>query len=515
VLELVGEISAEEIAPHAAEVDRVGAKLVDGAVVYPEQMQRGLRLLADSGLMGITLPREFGGMNLPIVAYTAAVEIVAAADAALMTVFALQGCGETLHRYGSRELQERYLPPLCTGEVTPCMALTEANAGSELGAVATRATLNGDGSWTVRGSKLFITNGGADLLFTLARTEEVPGGKGLSLLLVERGEGVEVAKLESKLGIHGSPTALINFDGAKGELIGQRGEGLYRCTMGMLHNVRLEVSSQAVGIAHAAQAGAAQYAREREQFKRSIDCFAPVRALLFKNAVQVEAARAIVLTTAAVVDRRRGLERTGGGEELERYDKIADLMTPLSKYYAGEIVNDVTMRALQVYGGYGYTTEYPTERYLRDGRIVNIYEGTSEIQVGAMIVPLVKGGLPLLFEEPLAEAQEPGCCAGVLDSLKESYGDMLQAADSVADADRFAQQGWARDLVDATADLLSGLIFLRDAATDERSGVLARYQADQARKRAAAVARTVTGGDRTPFDDDSFEAVVGPYRSDG
>jgi len=512
VLELVGEMAATEIAPHAAEVDRVGAKLLDGAVVYPEPMQKAFAMLAEAGLLGFTLPREHGGLNFPIVAYTAAVEMVSRADASLMTLFALQGCGETIHRFATPEIQAEYLPRLAAGEITPCMALTEPNAGSALGSAATRA-VEEDGKWRVTGAKCFCTNGGADVLLVLARTEpDKPGGDGLSLFLVERGEGVEVAKLESKLGIHGSATAVVNLDGAPGVLVGQRGEGLYRVTMGLLHNVRLEVAAQAVGIAQAAQTEAARYASERQQFGRTIDHFAPVRAMLFENAAEIEAARAIVFTTAAIVDRRRGLARAGGGDELERYERIADLMTPLSKYYACEIVNDVTSRAIQVHGGYGYTTEYPVERHLRDGRITNIYEGTSEIQVGAMIGPLLRGGLPLLFEEPLRDAEEPEASRGVLGILRANYETLLQAAEKAAGADKLAQQGWGRMFADATADLMAALVFLRDSEDDARGAALARHRAALGRRRAERALRAATEPDRIPFDDDSFEGVVGPYR---
>jgi len=514
VLEMTGELAAEEFAPHAAEVDRVGARLEDGKVVYPEPIRRGLRMLSEAGLMGITLPREFGGMNIPVTAYTAAVEIVARADASLMTIFALQGCGETIRRYGSREIQERYLPRLCAGEITPCMALTEPNAGSALGSAMTRATLQPDGKWRLTGSKCFITNGGAELLLVLARSEEEkPGGDGLSLFLAEAGPGVEVAKLEEKLGIHGSATALINLDDVPAVLLGQRGAGLYKVTMGLLHNVRLEVAAQAVGIAQAAQVAAARYAHERQQFGRSIDHFAPVRAMLFQNAVDIEAARAIVVTTAAIVDRKRGLDRSGGGEEAARYERIADLLTPLSKYYACEMVNAVTSRAIQVHGGYGYVREYPVERNLRDGRITNIYEGTSEIQLGAMIGPLLEGGLPLLFEEPLRDAPEPASASGVPAILRANYEMMVQAAEIAAGADRFAQQGWARPFADAVATLVSGLVFLRDARSDERSGILAARQAREGRRQAETLLRVVRENDRAPFDDATFGPVLESYRS--
>ncbi|MEE8105678.1 MAG: acyl-CoA dehydrogenase family protein [Planctomycetota bacterium] len=521
-LDLVGEICANEIAPHAAEVDREGAQLVDGEVRYAAATTKQLKLLAESGLMGFILPRAHGGLNLPVTCYTAAVEMVSQADASLMTLFALQGCGETLHRFGDAEVHERYLSRLCAGEITACMALTEPGAGSDLGAVRMRAvprpgpTPDGvgakNGSWILNGSKCFITNGGADVLLTLARTEDVEGGAGVSLFAGDRGAGVEVPKLEEKLGIHGSPTAVVNFDDATGYLLGKRGEGLYRCTLGLLHQVRLEVAAQAVGVAQAAQSAAAQYATEREQFGRSIDRFAPVREMLFRNALQIEAARAIVFTTAAVVDRKRGILRSGGGPELERYERMADLLTPLSKFYACEIVNEVTSRAIQVHGGYGYTQEYPVERHMRDGRITNIYEGTSEIQVGGMIDALLDGGLALLFEEPLRDTSEPPSCAGVLDSLRQTYAHLLAAADRARAADTLAVQGWARGIAETTAGVMATLVFLRDASEDDRSATLARFHASETLLRGQLCLRAAETGDRTVFDDESFRAVVEPYR---
>jgi alkylation response protein AidB-like acyl-CoA dehydrogenase len=511
VLELVGELAAEEIAPFAAEVDRIGARLEGGRVVYAPPTQRALRLLAEAGLMGFILPREFGGMNLPVTAYTAAVEIVSAADAALMTLFALQGCGETVHRFGTRAVQERYLPRLCAGEISACMALTEPGAGSDLGAVATRARPEG-GAWRIDGTKIFCTNGGAELLLVLARTEAAEGGRGLSLFAVDRGPGVTVAKLEEKLGIHGSPTAFLAFDGAAGALLGERGEGLYRCTLSLLHQVRLEVAAQAVGVAQAAQVQAVRYAAERRQFGRPLDRFAPVRAMLFENALQIEAARAIVFRTAAVIDRRRGLQRTGGGPELERFERLGELLTPLAKYYACEIVNEVTSRALQVHGGYGYTRDYPVERLFRDGRITSIYEGTSEIQAGALVRPLCEGGLARLFEEPLAEARDGAGCEGAAERLREAYAALGETAERLRAAGKLEQQGFARGLADATAALVAGVAFLDDARSDARSALLAREQAERARVTARALARRVGERATAPFSDATFTVVVEPYR---
>ncbi|MFB3065169.1 MAG: acyl-CoA dehydrogenase family protein [Planctomycetota bacterium] len=508
VLDLVGQIAADEIAPHAAEVDRQGARLIDGCVVYADATQRQLRLLAEAGLMGFILPEEFGGLNLPVSAYTAAVELISAADASLMTIFALQGCGETLHRFGDRALQERHLPRLAAGEITACMALTEPGAGSALGAVRTRARLQGN-RWSVSGGKIFITNGGADLLLVLARTEADEGGKGLSLVAVERNDAVRVIRLEEKLGIHGSPTAQLEIDNALGDLVGKRGDGLYGVTMALMHHVRLEVAAQAVGIAQAAQTQAVRYASEREQFNRTIDRFAPVRTMLFENARQIETARAILYATTEVVDLRRGLRRTGANPgELERCDRLLDLLTPLSKFYACEIVNEVTSRALQVPGGYGYTRDYPAERYFRDGRITNIYEGTSEIQAGAMIQHLTNGGLAVLVEERLNRATENG--DGTLQGLQDAYEILAAGLEAAGAADKLSQQGWARAFVEATGELLGGLVLHNDGRSDERSATLAWTQARLAMQKAVS-ARTQ---ETTSFADETYEMIVAPYRRD-
>ena len=515
VLETVGEICANEIAPHAAEVDRVGSRLENGEVIYPEPMQRAFKTLADAGLMGLTLPREFGGLNFPMTAYTAAVEMISRADAALMTVYALQGCGDTIHRYGARELHEKYLPGICSGELTACMALTEPHAGSALDAVTTRATEQEDGTWRVRGSKCFITNGGADVLLVLARSEEDrSGGYGLSLFVAEKGEGIEVAKLEDKLGIHGSPTAVVNFNDAPAVLLGGRGSGLYTVGMSLLYNARLEVAAQAVGIAQAAQTAAVRYAHEREQFKRAIDHFPAVRMMLFESAAEIEAARALVMTTASVVDRQHGQKfRQAEEKDTDRLRQVADILTPLAKYYASEMANRVASRALQVHGGYGYMREYPVERHLRDARITNIYEGTSEIQVSMMIGPLLQRGLPLLFEQRLESAREVPGAKGAVDLLRGSYETLLRCVQDVRAVGKHAYRGWAKLFADATADLYTALVFLDDAQQDERAAVLALHQARSAHRHARNLDETIQAKDTLSFETESFERVIESYRA--
>jgi len=516
VLEAVGRIAAEEIAPYAAEVDRIGARLVDGEVVYPAPIRRAFKLLAEAGMTGLMLPREFGGMDLPTSAYTAVIEMISRADASLMTLFALQGCGETIHRFGTEAALQRYLPGLCEGKLTACMALTEPEAGSALDTAITRAVETDDG-WRIRGSKCFITNGCADVLLVLARSDEgVKGAYGLSMFIVERGEGVEVAKLEEKLGIHGSATAVVNFDDAPAQLLGGRGGGLHPVTLSLMNSARLEVASQAIGIAQAAQVQATRYASERRSGRRTIDQFPPVRAMLFDNAVQIEAARVIVSDAAEILDRQRGIKRHGGSEaEFDRLAGIAALLTPLAKYYAAEMANEVASRSLQVHGGYGYMRDYPAERYLRDARVTSIYEGTSQVQVGTMVGPLMQGGLALLFEDELQNLREPDSCTGVLDRLRSTYRTLHASLEGTRTAGKRAWQGWAGHFADATADLYSAIAFLRDAEFGGRAAVLAQYQSRAARRRAQRVEEALRENDVLAFETDSFESVIEDYRPIG
>ncbi len=515
VLDTVGKITAEEIAPYAAEVDRVGVKLEDGEVIYPGPISRAFDLLAESGLTGLMLPREFGGMNFPTTAYTAVIEMISRADASLMTLFALQGCGDTIHRYGTQELKEKYLPPLCEGEATAAMALTEPDAGSALDTVGTRAIQKEDGSWIIRGSKCFITNGCADTLLVLARSEEdVKVAYGLSLFVVEKSDRVQVDKLEDKLGIHGSATALLHFDDAPAILLGGRGAGLHPVALSLMNNARLEVASQAVGIAQAAQMQATRYAHERRQGRRTIDQFPAVRTMLFENAVQIEAARAIVISAAEILDRHHALKLSGGDEaEIDRLTGLADLLTPLAKYYAAEISNEVTSRSLQVHGGYGYMRDYPVERHLRDARITSIYEGTSQVQVGTMIGPLMQGGLAELFQPRLEFDTEPAGCPGALDLLQGSYRRLSDALQGVRGAGKKAWQGWARIFADATADLYTALVFLEDAADNDRAAPLALYPARAASRSARRAEEAVRDRDVLSFDSESFGLVVEEYSS--
>ncbi|OQW96322.1 MAG: hypothetical protein BWK77_05295 [Verrucomicrobia bacterium A1] len=400
----VGELAANRIAPRAEEIDDIGCTCENGQVIFPEALQRNLKDLCDAQLMGMTIPRRFGGMQFPETVYTAAIEVISQADASLMNFFGLQGgIAETIVQFATDDLKEQYLPRMSTGEFTGAMALTEPDAGSDLAAVQTRAK-GGEGiaaqqdpvtgMWTISGSKRFITNGCGDVILVLARSEDPAkkgGGRGLSFFLVEKGPKVKVRRIEHKLGIHGSPTCELYFDECPAYLIGTRGMGLARYTAWLMLAARLAIGAQAQGIAQAALIEAEKYAKEREQFGKPIKEFPQVSAMLANMRMLCEASRAVLYATSEIVDLHQGAEAKGLKDETRRYGRIAESLTPIAKYYTTEIANRICYDSLQIHGGNGFMQEYPIERLYRDVRITNIYEGTSQIQVNWAVSRLVRG----------------------------------------------------------------------------------------------------------------------------
>jgi hypothetical protein len=401
VLEIVGDIAGEYIAPRAREVDRQGARLEDGEVYYAPGTRQALERLAQADLMGFTLPRRFGGINMPKTVYSMAIEIISRADAALMNLFGLQEIADTINKFGSEEQKREYLPRFAAGQTSGAMALTEPDAGSDLQSIMLRGYKGDDGQWYLNGVKRFITNGCADVSLVLARSESgSTGGRGLSLFLYERDANLKIRRIEEKLGIHGSPTCELQFNNARAELLGRRKMGLVRYTLSLMNGARLGVAAQALGIAEAAYREADGYAKHRQQFRHPIRDFAAVYEMLTLMRVRIEAARSLLYETARIVDVAEGLEAKAEAEpdkkqevkeELRRYAKYASLFTPLVKIYATELANQVCYQALQVHGGAGYTREFDVERLYRDARITNIYEGTTQLQVVAAIGGVVTG----------------------------------------------------------------------------------------------------------------------------
>ncbi len=272
VLDVMGEICGERVAPRAAEADEEGAHFEDGVVTYAAPTLDAIEAIRQAGLFGAMLPREYGGLNLPESVYSMLVEIVSRAESGLMTVYGLQEIADMIEEYADEETKDRVLPKFSRGEVSGAMVLTEADAGSDLGAVATKATFDeATGRWYLNGVKRFITNGLADVSVVLARSEEgSTDARGLSMFLVEKDDTVKIRRIEHKMGIKSSPTCEIQYNNTPASLIGKRRFGLMRYAMNLMNGARLAVAAQALGIAEAAYREADQYSRERIQFGKPI-----------------------------------------------------------------------------------------------------------------------------------------------------------------------------------------------------------------------------------------------------
>jgi len=406
VLNNAGDLCANFIAPRAEEVDEKGAQFCDGVVTWAPETQENMKMLANAGYMGGTLERKYGGLNLPIVLNTVIVEMVSQADASLMNLFGLQDIAVTISKFGSQEQKDRVLPKFCKGEVSGSMALTEPDAGSDLPAVACKA-IEKDGKWYLNGVKRFITNGCGEVSLVLARSEEgSKDARGLSMMLYERyrDNNMVVRRIENKLGIHGSPTCELQFNMAECELIGKRRFGLIKYIMSLMNGARLAVSAQALGIAQAALEEGINYANEREQFKQKIIHFPAVYQMLKKCEVEVETARMLLYHTSYYVDLEDMYQRRmDRGEDCRKQLKaisiLAGFLTPLAKFVTTEMANKVCYDSLQIHGGCGFMKDFPIQRLARDARITNIYEGTTQLQVVAILPNLKADVLKKPFEE--------------------------------------------------------------------------------------------------------------------
>lgn len=511
VLEMVGQLSADFLAPNAAEVDRIGSHLSDGRVTYAPSIQAALDLFAQADLMGFTLPRRFGGLNMPTLAYTIAIELVARGDASFMTLFGLQDIAETICDFASEEQKQQFLPRFASGEVTGAMVLTEPDAGSDLQAVRLTATEDPEcGVWRLNGVKRFITNGCGDVLLVLARSE--PGstdGRGLSLFICEAGEGVRVRRIEDKLGIHGSPTCEIQFTNAPAQLVGQRRRGLTRYVMSLMNGARLAIAAQALGIAEAAYHEALAFAEQREQFGKKIKYLPPVAGMLLDMRLDIELSRSLLYEAGWAVDMARLLEaqtenlpeeaRRASRGRVNYFRKLASILTPMSKYYLTEMCVRVADQALQIHGGSGYMRDYPVERLYRDARITTIYEGTSQLQIVAILAGLL-GGAPQERLEELAARSFPEELEAPAERLRQMQQDFFETLDWVRDQrDPNYTDLHARELADALCDLYMGHLLLQEASESDRKGLLAeRFFADRLPRIAMNLARA-RSQDRTPL----------------
>lgn len=525
ILWVVGEIAGGTIAGNAETIDREGNCLNDdGTVALHPLVRDNLEQLRQADLMGMTLPRRYGGLNCPTLVYTVAIEVVSRADASLMNLFGLQGIAETIAMFASEDIRQSVLPRFARGEVTGAMVLTEPDAGSDLQAIRVRAALDDEAQWRLSGVKRFITNGCGEILLTLARSESgIADGRGLSLFLSERSEHIRVRHLENKLGIHGSPTCELVYDNAPARLVGERGKGLTSYVLALMNGARVAIAAQALGIAEAAFRLARGYAHSRQQFGGPIERLPAVAEMIVNMKVQIEAARALTYETARLYDLERANLR-----RLETADPKSDewreckqrsvllkrfnaMLTPMAKYYASEMCTRVADTALQVLGGSGYMKDYPAERHLRDARITTIYEGTSQLQIVAAVRAVTSGAF-----EAWTSQSDLACDDPQLDVVR---GRIQQARQQVLQAIEVVKKGTTRyldlsgrRLVDAALAVIVGYLLLEQGKVDRRKALVARRFVEHALPEAVLACDEICMGNSSVLDE--FDLLAGPALAD-
>lgn len=477
VLEVVGEICGNIVAENAESIDAEGPQVVDGHVIYARGTQENIDALNQAGLMGMSLPYKYEGLNFPIVPYIMAADIVSRADAGFVNIWGLQDCAETINEFASEEQKEKYLPRVSNGD-TMAMDLTEPDAGSDLQAVQLKATWDEKKqTWLLNGVKRFITNGDGDISLVLARSE--PGtkdGRGLSMFIYDKQDGgVTVRRIEHKMGIIGSPTCELVFKNAPGELVGSRKMGLIKYVMALMNGARLGIAAQSVGVSEAAYREALAYAKERMQFGKAIIRFPAVYEMLSLMKAKLDASRTLLYETARFVDmyktymhiaEERSLEKEER-EEMKKYQRLADIFTPLVKGMSSEYSNQLAYDAVQIHGGSGFMKDYPVERIYRDARITSIYEGTTQLQVVAAIRGVTTGSYLAQIREYEAERVSPK-----LEYLKRSLiiltDDYERAVKKVMAADDTEFVDFhARRLVEMAGHIIMGYLLVLDSNRDE------------------------------------------------
>lgn len=473
VLEIVGELCGTTIADNAESVDHEGPTVADGRVTYSSGTQQNLDACRKAGLMGMSMPRRFGGLNFPITPYIMAADIVSRADTGFENLWGLQDCAETLYEFGTEEQRERFIPRVCAGE-TMSMDLTEPDAGSDLQSVMLKATEAPDGTWRLNGVKRFITNGDSDIHLVLARSEDgTKDGRGLSMFIYDKRDGgVDVRRIENKMGIKGSPTCELVYKNAKAELCGSRRLGLIKYVMALMNGARLGIAAQSVGVSEIAWREADAYAHERQQFGKPIAEFPAVREILATMKAKLDATRCLLYETSRYVDMYKAYEdiarerslTADERKEMKLYNKLADACTPLAKGLSSEYCNQNAYDAIQIHGGSGFMKDYACERVYRDARITSIYEGTTQLQVVAAIRHVLTGTYAQLVEGYKAMTVAPELEAQVK-ILDEMFAKYQKAVDHVKEVNEAEYTDFmARRLVEMAGDCVMGWLLVTDAS---------------------------------------------------
>ena len=475
VLEVIGDICGDIIAPNAKDVDLEGPHHENGRVRYASGTEVNLKALNQAGLMGITLPRQYGGLNMSSIPYIMAADMVSRADAGFVNVWGLQDCAETINEFANEDQKERFLPRTCKGE-TLAMDLTEPDAGSDLQSVMLKATQDEDGTWRLNGVKRFITNGDGDISLVLARSEEgTSDGRGLSMFIYDKRDGgMTVRRIEDKMGIHGSPTCELVFKNAKAELCGERRLGLIKYVMSLMNGARLGIVAQSVGVSESAYQEAIAYARSREQFGKPIINFPAVSEMIANIKAKLDASRTLLYECTRFVDMYKSLEaisreRTLTPEErktMKAYNRLADAFTPLAKGMTSEFCNQNAYDCVQIHGGSGFMRDYACERIYRDARITSIYEGTTQLQVVAAIRHVTTGTylnqIKAYAEREYSEAVAP--MKAKLEAMTATYEATMEKVKAVEDPEYITFH--ARRLVEMLGHIIMGYLLIGDASQE-------------------------------------------------
>ena len=480
-LEIIGEICGDVIAPNAESVDQEGPKLVNNEVVYAKGTRENHEVLTKAGLIGMSLPRKYDGLNFSVVPYVMAAELVSRADAGFANIWGLQDCAETMHEFASEELKAEYLPRFAKG-ATAAMVLTEPDAGSDLQAVQLKGQISATYDkekdlYYLNGVKRFITNGDADISLVLARSEDgTADARGLSLFVYDRKDSaVNIRRIENKLGIKGSPTCEMVFNNAPARLVGDRKLGLIKYVMSLMNSARLGIGAQSAGLGEAAYREALKYAQERVQFGKAIIQFPAVYELLRNMEVRNKAMRTLLYETARYVDMYKAYtfiaeDRPLTSEERQeskKYSRLADIFTPLLKLISSEYSNSIAYDSLQVHGGAGFMKDFPIERIYRDARITTIYEGTSQLQVVAAIRGVSTGGYLNRIREFENEKVKPDMeyLKKMLIGMTNDYEEMVAFVNEKDDNEYLDFH--ARRLVEMAGNIIMGYLLLQDSMRDE------------------------------------------------
>jgi alkylation response protein AidB-like acyl-CoA dehydrogenase len=473
ILEITGDVAANIIEPNAEAVDQEGPHLENKRMVYASKTFENLDATRKAGLWGISMPRRYGGLNLPNVVFSMLSEVISAADAGFQNIWSLQSCIDTLYEFGNEEQRRKYIPMVCAG-ATMSMDLTEPDAGSDLQRVMLKATQDADGTWRLNGVKRFITNGDSDIHLVLARSEDgTRDGRGLSMFIYDkRNGGVDVRHIEHKLGIHGSPTCELVYKNAKAELCGNTRMGLIKYVMALMNGARLGIAAQSVGVEQEAYNEALAYAKERQQFGKRIITMPAVYDMLSRMKAKLDAGRSLLYQTARYVDLYKALEDISRDEklspeerqEMKKYTRLADAFTPLAKGMNSEYSNQNAYDAISVHGGSGFIMEYKSQRLYRDARIFSIYEGTTQLQVVAAIRYITNGTYLQIMNEMLDEE-----VCDCMKPLKERVAKLVALYDEAlekikADGNQDEQDFLARRLYDMTAGIIESLLIIADAS---------------------------------------------------